>query len=475
MRKSPLQRLRTSLLSQYVLIIVTALVFIPVLIPASFAASWAVNQMLIMSGQENYQLPYGSAYELEQMWHQQAKALDGASSKEINAKLTALKREFPDASLFWVDGDGLTQLQLPEQPVLPEKWSTGNTIAFMKAGINADPYTIVALIGGHEEIGQGFMVFELPRSYLTPQGRPSDTRFYGLFTALIFGVFILLSYLFFRDIRQRLLRLEAAMTRVGDNGLPAPTAEGRPDEIGRLEQAFNHMVEQLEEGRRREREEEDLRKNLIANLSHDLRTPLTVLGSHLYSIEKEPLSAQGRQSLSLMQTKLGDLDHLIDHLLSYNLLTSGRYALSLERQDVHRIVRESAAAWYPVWEKAQMDIDIDLPEEPLKWAVDTQGFRRVLDNLFQNIVRHAGSGKYVGIHAISWKGRTALVITDHGPGLHADSNAKGAGLGLAIIDLLLQEMELQLDTESSAGGTRFIIYPITNKFKAHDYDEPHIT
>lgn len=459
MRQSPLQRLRTSLLSRYVLIIVTALVFIPILIPASLAASWAVNRMLIMNGQENYQLPYGSAYKLEQMWHKQAKALDGASPEEIEAKLTALKQEFPDAALFWVDGEGFTRLQLPLQPALPEKWSAEHTIAFMKAGINADPYTVVALIGGNEEIKQGFMVFELPRSYLTPQGRPSDTRFYGLFMALIFGVFILLSYLFFRDIRKRLLRLEAAMTRVGGNGLPAPTAEGRPDEIGRLEKAFNHMVDQLEEGRRREREEEDLRKNLIANLSHDLRTPLTVLGSHLYSIGKEPLSAQGRQSLSLMETKLDDLDHLIDHLLSYNLLTSGRYALSLEPQDVHRIVRESAAAWYPVWEKAEMLVDIDLPDEPLKWAIDKQGFRRVLDNLFQNIVRHAGLGKYVGIHATSWKGRSALVITDRGPGLDAASDAKGAGLGLAIVDLLLREMGLQLDTESSAEGTRFIIYP----------------
>ncbi len=459
MKQSPLQRLRTSLLSRYVLIIVTALVFIPVLIPASFAASWAVNRMLNLGGQDAFQLPYGSAYELEQMWHKQAKALAGASPEGINAKLAALKKEYPDATLFWVDGEGSTRLQLPVQASLPKQWSAENTISFMKAGINADPYTIVALIGGKEELKQGFMVFELPRSYLTPQGRPSDTRFYGMFMALIFGIFILLSYLFFRDIRKRLLRLEAAMTHAGDNGLPAPTAEGRPDEIGRLEKAFNHMVDQLEEGRRREREEEDLRKNLIANLSHDLRTPLTVLGSHLYSIGKEPLSAQARESLSLMETKLDDLDHLIDHLLSYNLLTSGRYALSLERQDMHRLVRESAAAWYPIWEKAEMDVDIELPEEPLKWAIDTQGFRRVLDNLFQNVVRHAGSGKYVGIHTINWKGKAALAITDRGPGLGTASDAKGAGLGLAIVDLLLREMGLQLDTESSVEGTRFIIYP----------------
>lgn len=81
-KQSPLQRLRTSLLSRYVLIIVTALVFIPVLIPASFMASWAVNRMLMPGGQETYQLPYGSAYELEQMWHKHAKALAAASPRK---------------------------------------------------------------------------------------------------------------------------------------------------------------------------------------------------------------------------------------------------------------------------------------------------------------------------------------------------------------------------------------------------------
>lgn len=459
MKQGLIQRFRTSLLSRYVLIIVTALLFIPFLIPASFFASWTVSRLLNPDGPELYKPPYGSAHDLKQMWHQQASTLGGASPQEMDAKLTELKDQYPDASLFWVDGEGLTRLQLPKQPALPDKWSVDQTIAFMKEAYDGDPYTVVAFIGGGEGAGQGFMVFELPRSFLTPQENLSDTRFYGLFMALIFGIFVLLSYLFFRDIRKRLLRLESAMTQVGEHGLPAPTYEGRPDEIGQLEKAFNHMVQQLEDGRRREREEEALRNNLIANLSHDLRTPLTVLGGHLYSIRKEPLSKGGQQSLSLMEAKLADLDHLIDHLLSYNLLTSGRYALSIQPQDVYRIVRESAAAWYPVWENAGLIVDIQLPDEPLKWPVDTQGFRRVLDNLFQNIVRHASSGNYVGIHTLPWKGTTALVIADRGPGLASLSDAKGAGLGLTIVELLLREMGLLLTTESSAEGTRHYICP----------------
>ena len=99
-----------------------------------------------------------------------------------------------------------------------------------------------------------------------------------------------------------------------------------------------------------------------------------------------------------MENKIQDLGELIDNLLTYNLLTSGRYTLKLEQMDVLRMIREAAASWYPVWEKEAFEIDIDLPESSLIWDVDAQGLRRVLDNLFQNVVRHAASAVYPHLH-----------------------------------------------------------------------------
>lgn len=462
MRLRPFQKYRSSLLTRFILIIAVALLFIPVLIPISLIASWGVNRILYPMPKVERNPVYQSGKELESLWHKEALALSTSTPEEINKRLEELKTMYPDASLFWVDQTGTTRLQLPQQETLPLKWSISDAITFMKQRVDADPFTIVAFIDGEEEPGRGFMVFELPRKFMNivSEGRPSDTRFLFGFFSLMLIFFILLSYFFFRDIRHRLLRLEAAMTHTGENGVPALIQEGKPDEIGRLETAFNHMVDELNDSQKREQEEENLRKSLISNLSHDLRTPLTVLASHLYSISKEPLSEQGRHSLSLMETKIGDLDGLIDHLLSYNLLASGRYALSLERQDILRIVRESAAAWYPVWEKAGIEADINLPDEPLHWNVDEQGLRRVLDNLFQNLVRHASGGCYVGISLTKWRGTVALVISDRGPGMRSTSPAKGAGLGLPIVDLLLQEMGLIRDTESSSEGTSICIYPV---------------
>ncbi|MNO18641.1 Sensor protein KdpD [compost metagenome] len=462
MRFRPVRKFRKSLLTRYVLILVIAFVFIPVLIPVSFFASWSIN-LLMNPGHlwQQTKRPYGTGMDIETTWHQAAAGLKGASVETIDGKLKELKKRYPDAALYWVDTAGQTRLQLPEQGTVPKQWSLEDTIAFMKQRVDADPFTVVAFIGGNERAKQGFMVLELPRKFMVIQDvdRQSDSRFYGVFLAILLGAFVLLSYLFFSDIRKRLLRLEAGMTRPGPDGLPSRIHEGRPDEIGRLEQAFNHMVFELKDSRQRESEEEELRKSLISHLSHDLRTPLTVLGSHLYSLRQESLSDQGRQSLTLMETKISDLSGLMDHLLSYNLLSSGRYAMSLERLDVMRLVRESAAAWYPVWEKAGITADVELPEQPLYWNIDAQGFRRVLDNLFQNLVRHAGSGRYAGITVEPRGDAIALVIGDRGPGMESASAAVGAGLGLQIVDLLLREMGLTRDTVSTDEGTKIYIYP----------------
>lgn len=323
-------------------------------------------------------------------------------------------------------------------------------------------FTVVAFIGDAESLGKGFMVIEVPKEVQsTRSDSVSDRTFYFVYVLilLMFVAFVAVSWMFFVNMRRRLLSLQYAMTVQGQNGLPEPIQVKREDEIGQLENAFNGMVAKLGRSLKREREEEELRKRLIANLSHDLRTPLTVIRGHVHTLQKEPLSDRGQELLKLTESKLGDLGGLIDNLLSYNLLTSGRYTLQPVQADVLRIVRESAAAWYPLWEKEGFEVDVSLQEEPLWWLVDIQWFRRILDNLFQNVLRHAHSGLYIGIATETAGGRTAIVISDHGQGMQSSSGGKGAGIGLAIIGFLTREMGLSMLIESSSQGTRVLLYP----------------
>ncbi|MEK3732275.1 MULTISPECIES: sensor histidine kinase [Paenibacillus] len=457
-------RFRNSLTSRYLLLIMAAMMFMPIVMPLASVFYWFVNDTF----SRTVYVPtakYTSGEPLVKMWHAEAAKLGGASAEHIGQRLGELREEYPELSILWVDARNEVRVELPEQPDIPDTWSAEYTVQFMKTAVGNDPFTVVAFIGGDEGSGQGFMVMRIPRQYISVQ-QPfaSETTIYAAFMAGLSLLFILVSWLFFVGIRRRLIRLRKAMTSPhSETGIPQPVQLTKRDEIGQLEEGYNDMVQQLKIGLRRQREEEELRKALIANLSHDLRTPLTVIRSHIFSIGKEQLSEKGQESLALMESKIGDLGELIDNLLSYNLLTSGRIELKLSPVDILRLVRESAAAWYPVWEKSGIEPDIDLEGEPVVWDVDELWFRRIVDNLFQNVVRHAKAGGYIGIRMAGREdGERMLVISDRGPGMNADSEHKGTGIGLAIVEHLAREMGLDYEIVSSAAGSAVRVWRKSN-------------
>lgn len=466
-RKERFSKLRSSLLSRYLLIIIAALLFLPVVLPLTIIAYDLFNRMDVEEQPKDAAL-YSNIKALEKLWHNEALLLQGASPEVINQRLHELSGKYSKATLFWVDGQGMTRLTLePAESVqgvqrvegsLPVHWTATEAIAFMKQSMKREPLTIVAFVGDTAESGEGFMVMQIPESVLNVVLGKSISIWYGLVLLVLFIAFAVVSWLFFIGIRKRLLRLQTAMTITGPDGMPGAIASGKPDEIGRLEEAFNTMVAELASSRRRESEEEDLRKRLVSDLSHDLRTPLTIIRSHLHVLTKEKITSQGQESLKLMDERIADLGVLIENLLSYNLLNSGRVILNRERKDILRLLRESAAAWYPLWEKEGFEVDIDLETKPLYWSVDEVWFRRILDNLYQNIVRHARSGCYVGISTEVRAGLRVILITDHGQGLESDSTSKGAGLGLTIVDLLLKAMELDWTMESTQQGTSIVLF-----------------
>lgn len=467
-RAGRFQFLRRSLLFRYLLIIIAALLFIPVVVPLTIILYSTFGGFTREDPPEEYAL-YSSVDKLEIIWHEEARKLLGQPPEGITERLRALSETYHLARIFWVDNEGRTQLiTVPSGPPLlegghaarevPSYWTAADTVSFMKDSAALKPLAIVAFVGDQAAAGEGFMVMQIPEVITNVKYAQGLNTWYMVVMMIFFIVFIGSSWFFFIMIRRRLLRLQTAMVFTGREGLPKAVIPGKPDEIGRLEEAFNTMVTELAASRSRETEEEGLRKRLVADLSHDLRTPLTVIRSHLHVLGKEDLSARGQESLELMDQRIESLGGLIDNLLAYNLLNSGRMTLKLEQKDVLRLLRESAAAWYPLWEKEGYQIEIDLEAAPLYWDVDVSWFRRVLDNLFQNILRHARSGLYVGIFTEIRGGNRVLVILDHGGGLDGSTDSKGAGLGLSIVDLLLKRMELEWSMESTGQGTGITIW-----------------
>lgn len=277
---------------------------------------------------------------------------------------------------------------------------------------------------------------------------------------LIIVAFVVISWFFFLKLRRRITHLQKSMENsINNDSIPKPVSvhTKRMDEIDHLGSSFNWMIRELEDSRKREYEEELLRRRLITNLSHDLRTPLTILRGHVSRLNKESISLEGQDSIIEMDHTITRVGDLLDDLLAYTLLTSGKYPFQPLSTDIVRLVRASSAAWYPVFEEEKMQFDIDLPaEETFYWKADPKWMTRVLDNLFQNILRHAPEGKYASIMVDVEEEQ--IVIADRGPGMNQPSSESGAGIGLSISNYMLKEMKLNADFISNKNGTRVVIF-----------------
>ncbi|OMC80709.1 two-component sensor histidine kinase [Paenibacillus odorifer] len=286
---------------------------------------------------------------------------------------------------------------------------------------------------------------------------------YFYIVLLVFGfiivAFVVISWIFFLRLRKRLTCLQEVMSfSANHNSFPKPIAvqSDRMDEIDQLGSSFNWMIQQLEDSRKREHEEELLRHRLIANLSHDLRTPLTILRGHVTRLNKESMSLEGQNSLSEMNHTITRVGDLMDDLLSYTLLTSGKHPFEPTSTDIGRLVRASVAAWYPVFEEKEIRIEVDLPtEKTFYWEADPKWITRVLDNLFQNILRHAAEGKYVNIVVDVEKEQ--IIVADRGPGMDNSSYERGAGIGLSTSNYMLNKMKLKAGFTSNENGTTVAI------------------
>lgn len=438
-----------SLLAKYMFIILVALFLVQ--------AGYLIIALFIYGVAENVGNHYISegmdTSTIEEKWHEEAEELDGISEELIHGHFTKWQQDLPEATMFWVDGSNQLRVLVGDNENIPKEWSATNTAAFIKERYGGDPFTVISILNEED----GFLVFEIPREVFELPAQKIYDRYGDILlvgVVLIVTLFIAISFLFFHRIRKRLLNLQEAMEIRDVDGLPLAIPVKKNDEIGQLEETFNRMVSELRESRMREQEEEQLRKELIANLSHDLRTPLTKIRAQSYSIAKGDIPEESRQSVQQMERSIQDMDRLIENLMSYTLLTASKYQMKQEKVDLVRFVRKHIATWYPVFEKDGFKINVCL--NPLRnkyWEVDPMWTARIIDNLLQNVLRHAKSGKYVEVRTEATDEYDALLIIDKGRGIESKSDQSGAGIGLSIVDMMVKGMELDWKITSNSQGT----------------------
>ncbi len=217
---------------------------------------------------------------------------------------------------------------------------------------------------------------------------------------------------------------------------------------------FSYLVvrefKQIEDAELAKRDEYERRRNLmLSDIAHDLRTPMTTIAGYAKALDDDLVSEDRRREIyAALQAKTARMNDLINLLFDYVKLDSEGYTLSRSTVDLCELTRECAAFLYQDIEDAGMELDIDVPDEPIYTEADRVQMSRVVTNLITNAIRHNSRGARIGVYMTRDSETVNLCICDTGDpiegpvaehifepfvtGDESRNSRGGSGLGLSI-------------------------------------------
>ena len=204
-------------------------------------------------------------------------------------------------------------------------------------------------------------------------------------------------------------------------------------------------------------------KKMLSNISHDIKTPMTVILGYLEIMQlSETLSDE---MLKKVERKAQSVMELINQFFTLSKIESGDMDIELYRVDICEICRESVLDFYELLSNKKLYVKVDMPETPIYIQGNKEALQRILFNLISNVIRYGADGKYLGISLQDDDRNVYVDVTDKGKGIDkafADSifdrlftmedsrnrNIQGNGLGLTIAKNLAQRLGGTITLES---------------------------
>ena len=291
--------------------------------------------------------------------------------------------------------------------------------------------------------------------------RTSLTLLYGALIgsviALLLGVF--LSRTLTRPIRE----LTRATHAISEGDLSQQVTVRSNDELGELAKAFNKMSAELSRS-------VNTRKQMTADIAHELRTPLSLILGHAEAVHDGVLPPTP-ENFEIIREEAARLEHLVNDLRILSLADAGELTMSLQTIEPERLVNDMASLYQYQTQKKNISLDVKIASPLATLEVDPVRMTQVLTNILDNATRHTPAGGRIVISAKQIGDHVEISIQDSGPGLKAEdleriferfyrtdsarqrdgAVAGGSGLGLAIAKSIVQAHNGQLSAESEAG------------------------
>jgi len=297
-----------------------------------------------------------------------------------------------------------------------------------------------------------------------------------LFAALLAVGF---SLLFAIPMARRIEEVRRGTERLAGGELGAELAVEGNDEVSQLAAGFNRMARMLEAAAEREREMERARRDLVASVSHDLRTPLAAVRALIEAVADGVAEDPGTKEryLASAQSELTHLGRLVDDLFELAQIDAGVLRLELEKASLHDLVSDTLSSFRPQAERKGVRLIGEVAGGVDPVLMSPSRIQRVLHNLLSNALRHTPADGTIAVRAEPDGEMVRVEVADTGEGIALEDLPRvfersyrgeksrtrreavdpGAGLGLAIARGLVEAHGGHISAESLAGeGARFL-------------------
>ncbi|UCF74856.1 MAG: HAMP domain-containing protein [Betaproteobacteria bacterium] len=288
--------------------------------------------------------------------------------------------------------------------------------------------------------------------------------------------------LYFHRLTRRLRRLAMLMNELRSNGFQRPVGVPEQwfhtsgDEIDRLGRMFDEMAQRIVDQIKQLQNADSSRRELFANISHDLRTPLASLHGAIQTLlmkEAELPETEKRRYLQLALNHSEHLGRLTRDLFELATLESADRKLHFESFSIAEIAHDVAQKFRPEADRRKLTIECDVPQDTPYIAADIGLIERVFENLIENAIRYTPEGGTIRLSVIPGQESVSAQVADTGRGISAadlprifdrryrtekdrKDRPAGTGLGLAIAKKILQLHGGSMEVESVVGvGTTF--------------------
>jgi signal transduction histidine kinase len=274
-----------------------------------------------------------------------------------------------------------------------------------------------------------------------------------------------------RRLRGLTATVEAFEAKAGLEPAPAGRAVQDGDEIERLGESFDRMAERLLRQVEELRRLDGLRRELTANVSHDLRTPLTSLQGYIDTLRLKDAAlppAERRRYLEVASRQASRLSRLVDELFELAKLDAGGVEVHLEPVALAELVQDLVGEYRLAAERRGVSLEAGLPGALAYVSADTALMARVLANLIDNALKHTPAGGRVRVGVSVRPQAVAVEVSDTGSGIAAEDlprlfdrffhgrrgpeSSDGTGLGLAIAQRALELHGASIEVDSAVGA-----------------------